>query len=90
MNVYMPVPGRPDKTIFLWYQYALDEERFRCRNEVWLGEQVDAEDLEAISIVSKGARSGFAPRGRFAPGEEAGPHWFHRLVYETVFQHQTD
>ncbi len=90
VNVYMPITGKPDKTLFYWHHYALDEEKFRRRNEVWLSEQVDAEDIEAISMVSKGARSGFAPRGRFAPQEEAGPHWLHRLVYETVFQHQTD
>ncbi len=86
VNAYMPVPGEPDKTQFLWYQYVLDEEKFRERNNVWLSERVDAEDIEAIGLVSKGAKSGFAPRGRFAPREEAGPHWFHRLVYETTFE----
>ena len=82
----MPIPGKPDKTLFLWFQYALDEERFQGRNSTWLSDQVDAEDLEAIGLVSSGAKSGFAPRGRFAPNEETGPHWFHRLVYETVFR----
>jgi ring hydroxylating enzyme alpha subunit len=84
VNVYMPIPGKPDKTLFLWFQYALDEEKFQRRNSTWLNEQVDAEDIEAISLVSAGAKSGFAPRGRFAPNEERGPHWFQRLVYETV------
>jgi choline monooxygenase len=88
VNVYMPVPGKPDKTLFLWFQYALDEEKFQHRNSTWLSEQVDAEDIEAIGLVSTGAKSGFAPRGRFAPKEELGPHWFHRLVYETVFEHE--
>lgn len=86
VNVYGPVPGRPDKTQFLWYHYVLDVEKFQHRNELWLSEQVDAEDIEAIGLVSRGAQSGFAPRGRFAPLEEAGPHWFHRLVYEAVFE----
>jgi choline monooxygenase len=86
VNVYMPIPGTPDKTRFLWFQYALDEEKFQHRNSTWLSDQVDAEDLEAIRLVSTGAKSGYAPRGRFAPNEEAGPHWFHRLVYETVFR----
>jgi choline monooxygenase len=90
ISVYMPIPGKPDKTLFLWLQYALDEEKFQGRNSTWLSEQVDAEDIEAISLVSAGAKSGFAPRGRFAPNEEAGPHWFHRLIYETVFEHRTD
>ena len=88
VNVYMPIPGKPDKTLFLWYQYALDEEKFQRRSKSWLNEQVDAEDIEAISLVSKGARSRFAPRGRFAPNEEEGPHWFHRLVYKTIFENQ--
>ena len=84
VNVYLPIPGKPDRTLFLWYQYALDEDKFQRRNSTWLNEQVDAEDIEAISLVSTGAKSGYAPRGRFAPNEETGPHWFHRLVYETV------
>ena len=84
VNVYMPIAGKPDRTLFLWYQYALDEDKFRHRNSTWLNEQVDSEDVEAISVVSAGAKSGFAPRGRFAPNQETGPHWFHRLVYETV------
>ncbi len=82
----MPVPGKPDRTQFHWLQYSLDDEKFDQRNKVWLNEQVDAEDIEAISLVSKGARSGFAPRGRFAPVDEAGPHWLHRLIYTTVFR----
>jgi len=85
VNQYMPVPGRPDRTQFHWLQYSLDEEKFKQRDTVWLNKQVDEEDLEAIELVSKGARSGFAPRGRFAPREELGPHWLHRLIYTTIF-----
>jgi len=61
VNVYMPIPGKPDKTLFLWLQYALDEEKVRHRNSTWLSDQVDAEDIEAISFVSKGAKSGLRP-----------------------------
>jgi len=86
VNEYLPVPGKPDRTQFHWLQYSLDETKFKQRNKIWLNEQVDAEDIEAISLVSKGARSGFAPRGRFAPREELGPHWLHRLIYTTVFR----
>ena len=86
LNLYMPVVGKPDKTLFHWFHYSMDDEKFKRRNEVWLDEQVDAEDIEAISQVAGGVRSGFAPRGRFIPGDEAGPHWFHRLVSETIFQ----
>ncbi len=86
VNMYMPVPGKPDRTLFYWYHYETDPEKFQRRNELWLDEQVDSEDIEAIGQVSNGVKSGFAPRGRFAPGEEAGPHWFHRLVYQAVFE----
>ena len=89
VNVYMPISGKPDKTLFLWFQYALDEEKFQHRTSTWLSDQVDAEDIEAIGLVNTGAKSGFAPRGRFAPSEETGPHWFHRLAYETIFEHKT-
>jgi phenylpropionate dioxygenase-like ring-hydroxylating dioxygenase large terminal subunit len=85
VNQYMPVPGRPDRTLFHWLQYSLDQEKFKQRDKVWLNKQVDDEDIEAISLVSKGARSGFAPRGRFAPREELGPHWLHRLIYTSIF-----
>ncbi len=38
-----------------------------------------------MALVRPGAASGFAPRGRFAPSEETGPHWFHRQVHQAVF-----
>src|SRR5437867_4195249 len=85
VNLWMPISGRPDRTMFYWYHYSLDDEKFGRRNEIWLDEQVDREDIEAIGEVAKGVRSGFAPRGRFIPGDEAGPHWFHRLVFESIF-----
>ncbi len=86
VNLWMPVLGRPDRTMFHWYHYSLDDEKFGRRNEIWLDEQVDTEDIEAIGEVAKGVRSGFVPRGRFIPGDEAAPHWFHRLVFESIFQ----
>ena len=86
VNQYLPTHGGPDRTEFHWLQYSIDDTKFEQRNKIWLNEQVDAEDIEAISLVSRGARSGFAPRGRFAPKEEQGPHWLHRLIYTTVFR----
>ncbi|HVH16404.1 MAG TPA: SRPBCC family protein [Candidatus Angelobacter sp.] len=86
VNQYLPARGRPDRTEFHWLLYSIDDAKFEQRNKIWLNEQVDAEDIEAISLVSKGAQSGFAPRGRFAPREELGPHWLHRLIYTTVFR----
>jgi len=85
VNAYMPVPGKPDRTLFLWYHYVLDEAKYEQRDSIWLNRQVDAEDVDAMSQVLRGVRSGLAPRGRFAPVQEAGPHWFHRLVYTSAF-----
>jgi len=80
VNVYQPIPGRPDATRFLWYQRAIDPAKYQERDRRWLSSQVDAEDVDALAQVSRGLRSGFAPRGRFAPDDELGPHWFHRKV----------
>lgn len=80
VNVYMPVPGRPQKTLFHWYHYVADEKLYRLREELWHMEKVDKEDIEAIAATSPGLRSMFATRGLFAPGREAGPHWFHQQV----------
>ncbi len=85
VNVYMPVPDHPDRTLFLWYQRVLDEAKWRDRDRIWLSKQVDEEDVDAMAQVARGIRSGLAPRGRFAPDAETGPHWFHKRVYETVF-----
>ena len=85
VNVYQPVPGRPDATRFLWYQWAIDRAKHAERDRRWLSSQVDAEDVDALAQVSRGLRSGFAPRGRFAPADEQGPHWFHRKLARAVF-----
>jgi choline monooxygenase len=85
INVYAPVAERPDRTLFLWYHYVLDSARYERRDEIWRNQQVDAEDVDAVRQASLGVRSGLASCGRFAPEHEAGPHWFHRLVYETAF-----
>ena len=41
VNLWMPVPGKPDRTMFYWHHYSLDDEKFGRRNEIWLDEQVD-------------------------------------------------
>ncbi len=86
LNIYLPIPEKPERTLFYWYHYVLDEEKYELRNEVWLNEQVDQEDVDAMSQVRRGVGSGLAPRGRFAPKEERGPHWFHRLAYSVIFE----
>ncbi len=49
VNQYMPVPGRPDRTQFHWFQYSLDEAKFKQRDKVWLNKQVDDEE----SLIEK-------------------------------------
>jgi len=85
VNCYQPVADRPDATRFLWYQWARDKAKHAQRDRRWLSAQVDAEDVDALAQVSRGLRSGFAPRGRFAPNDEQGPHWFHRKVFAAVW-----
>ncbi len=82
VNVYMPVPGKPRRTLFLWYHHAWDREKYAQRESVWMNTDVDLEDVDAMTQVGRGVASGFAPRGRFAPREEEGPHWLHRRIYE--------
>ena len=86
MNVYQPVAGRPDATRFFWYHRVYDRAKYERRDADWLSAQVDAEDVDAMAQVRRGLRSGFAPRGRFAPTEETGPHWFHRLVAQEAYE----
>lgn len=85
VNAYQPIAGRPDATSFYWAQWAIDREKYAQRDRRWLSSQVDAEDVDALAHVSRGLRSGFAPRGRFAPNDEQGAHWFHRKVSHAVF-----
>lgn len=80
VNLYEPVPGAPEKTLFRWFAWSWDDRKFAERERRWLSDQVDAEDVEAMAQVRRGARSGLVPRGRFSPTEETGPHWFHRAV----------
>lgn len=84
VNLYEPVVGRPDRTRFTWAHFVLDEAKWQEREARWLSAKVDGEDVAALAQVRRGAASGFAPRGRFAPGAEDGPHWLHRLVSTSV------
>ncbi len=85
VNIYQPIPDAPERTNFIWHHYVWDKKKYARRSELWLDTQVDDEDVHAMALVRPGAASGFAPRGRFSPKEEAGPHWFHRLVHQAVF-----
>lgn len=80
VNSYEPMPGCPDKSLFRWYSWSWDDKKLNEREQRWLSEQVDIEDVEAMTQVRRGVRSGLAPRGRFSPTEETGPHWFHHAV----------
>ena len=84
VNVYMPVPGKPQRTLFHWYHYVMDDALYARRDDVWMMREVDDEDVDALTQVARGVRSGFAPRGRFGGESEKGPHWFHRLVATNV------
>ena len=85
INLYEPLNDDPTKTKFVWQHYVMDEKKYQDCESVWQNTKVDNEDVLAMNLVRKGIQSGFAPRGRFAPEEEAGPHWFHRTVFEHLF-----
>jgi choline monooxygenase len=85
INLYAPVPGKPQRTLFHWYHLVRDASKYAKREEVWMMKAVDDEDVDALTQVARGVRSGMAPRGRFAGDAEKGPHWFHRKVYESAF-----
>lgn len=84
VNVYEPVPGDPARTLFRWYHWVLDPEKYARREEIWLVRQVDDEDVDALAQVLQGLSGAAGARGRFSPKAEAGPHWFHRKVAEAV------
>ena len=80
------MPDSPTTTRFHWYHWVWDATAYAQREELFLNSQVDAEDVDAMAQVLRGTASGFAARPRFAPAEEAGPHWFHRQVYTALFE----
>jgi choline monooxygenase len=84
VNAYVPIPGEPERTRFVWYHYVLDAAKHAERDTRWLSAQVDAEDVDALAQVHRGLKSGFAPRPRFAPGHEEAGHWFHVSVSQRL------
>lgn len=84
VNVYHPTRDDPQQTRFHWYHYVWDAQKYEQRESIWMLESVDDEDLDALTQVARGVRSGLAPRGRFAPEKEKGPHWFHRRVSQAM------
>jgi choline monooxygenase len=81
INQWMPIAGQPERTRFHWYHLVTDEARYAEADARWINRATDDEDVDALSAVQRGVRSGFATRGRFAPREEAAAHWFHRRVW---------
>src|SRR5581483_1426105 len=48
LNVYEPVPGKPDRTRFVWQHLVLDRAKYAEREKRWLLAKVDAEDVAAL------------------------------------------
>jgi len=47
---------------------------------------VELEDEEIVEQVPRGVESRLYDRGRYSPSGEVGPHHFHRLLAEFLFQ----
>ena len=80
VNRYGIAPTAPTTCQFEWYHYVLDHDLYERADQIWLNDQVDQEDVDAMSLVRKNIQSGSARRARFSPTEEKAPHWFHHHV----------
>ena len=100
VNIFMPamvdvekMEFDPEKVEFLWYHYVWNESKYGDRDKRWLNTLVDLEDIETIRYLAENYRSHSLPwsRGLFGtasegPNTEIGPWWFHRLVYQMMFE----
>lgn len=91
VNIYTPLHDDPEKIEFFWYHYLWDKEKYKAADTAWLNTLVDLEDIETMRFVRQNlqSRSGPKRRGLFGfsgPNKEISPHWFHRLVYEMMFE----
>lgn len=84
VNRYGISSENPSQCQFEWYHYVLDDELYAQADKIWLNDQVDQEDVDAMSLVRANIESGNAKRARFSPSEEKGPHWFHHLVSKSI------
>jgi len=80
INIYEPHPTVPDKTVFRWYHFVQDHEKYEQRDPIWMNQKVDDEDVEALNLVRNNLHSPECRRGRFAPTRERASHWFHHRV----------
>ena len=84
VNRYGIAPHSPTECHFEWYHYVLDESLYAKADQIWLNDQVDQEDVDAMGLVRANIESGAAKRARFSPTEELGPHWFHHRVSQAL------
>ena len=78
------LPIHPTECHFEWYHYILDASLYEKADQIWLNDQVDQEDVDAMGLVRANIESGAAKRARFSPTEELGPHWFHHRVSQAL------
>lgn len=79
LSVNIVVPLAPDQTRVTYLRYVWDA----ARSEPGAGSDLDTverEDDAVVEAVHRGLASRLYPRGRYAPGWEAGVHAFHRMV----------
>ena len=86
VNRYGLSLDNPAECEFEWYHYILDDELYEKADTIWLNDQVDQEDVDAMALVRENIQSGCARRARFSPSEEKAPHWFHHRVSQALTQ----
>lgn len=85
INVWMPIKNNPTQTRLYRYHYVTDMEKYIKKDEIWKDEDVNQEDINAMREALRGAKSRFARRGTFSPEKEQAAHWFHRWIFNMMF-----
>ncbi|QQG45182.1 MAG: Rieske 2Fe-2S domain-containing protein [Candidatus Sungiibacteriota bacterium] len=87
VNMWLPTDRNPETTIFYRHHYIWDNDKYAGRNEFWADSAVNEEDLAAIQETTRSIKNpSFLRQNKFLPDKEQAPHWFHRRLYELLFE----
>jgi len=83
VSINIVKPLAVDRTKIAYWTYVSDRSRLETGAGAGL-DRVEREDEAIVESVQKGIASRLYDRGRFSPAREAGVHWFHRLIAESL------